>query len=243
MKKSYVLLATIILMLSACNFQSESVNGDNNTQSDTVEVLNTKIDNANEKKEEKSNITETIEIVEEKIIDENKEKTEMADSVEKYIVAIPEENRYMFESGMCEGSLPDKSEIKKIALSKINIPDGEGIYFEIFGLIDLESRKSAYGLCKEGPLMEPEIVQEYELTDEDIERYLSAFESEYLTDEVTFGTGWWKIAVEYKDGSCYSYEIKEAGLKNYTAENTMIKAFFDKMNLNDSDRIASSIFK
>ena len=169
-------------------------------------------------------------------IDDNV-KAERKDITEENKLAIPEEYRYMFENGVNKGAFPDNSEIKRIALSKINAMDAYGsVWNVIFGVIDFDEKKAEYGLRKDGNLSEPDIIQEYQLTEEDIEIYRDAFKSELLIREAEFGNGWWKIAVEYENGECYTYGFQDEGLLYDAPENLMINYFFNKMDLTDSDR-------
>ena len=169
-------------------------------------------------------------------IDENV-KAEKKDITQENKLAIPEEYRYMFENGVNKGVFPDNSEIKRIALSKINAMDAyESVWNVIFGVIDFDEKKAEYGLRKDGNLSEPDIIQEYQLTEEDIEIYRDAFKSELLIREAEFGNGWWKIAVEYENGECYTYGFQDEGLLYDAPENLMINYFFNKMDLTDSDR-------
>ena len=169
-------------------------------------------------------------------IDENV-KAEKKDIAQENMLAIPEEYRYMFENGVNKGAFPDNSEIKRIALSKINAMDAyESVWNVIFGVIDFDEKKAEYGLRKDGNLSEPDIIQEYQLTEEDIEIYRDAFKSELLIREAEFGNGWWKIAVEYENGECYTYGFQDEGLLYDAPENLMINYFFNKMDLTDSDR-------
>jgi len=41
-------------------------------------------------------------------MNENKENLGMDETAKKFMVAIPEKDRYMFESGICEGPFPEK---------------------------------------------------------------------------------------------------------------------------------------
>ena len=164
-------------------------------------------------------------------------KAEKKDITQENMLAIPEEYRYMFENGVNKGAFPDNSEIKRIALSKINAMDAyDSVWNVIFGVIDFDEKKAEYGLRKDGNLSEPDIIQEYQLTEEDIEIYRDAFKSELLIREAEFGNGWWKIAVEYENGECYTYGFQDEGLLYDAPENIMINYFFNKMDLTDSDR-------
>ena len=164
-------------------------------------------------------------------------KAEKKDIAQENMLAIPEEYRYMFENGVNKGAFPDNSEIKRIALSKINAMDAyDSVWNVIFGVIDFDEKKAEYGLRKDGNLSEPDITQEYQLTEEDIEIYRDAFKSELLVREAEFGNGYWKIAVEYKNGECYTYGFQDEGLLYNAPENLMINYYFNKMDLTDSDR-------
>ena len=46
----------------------------------------------------------------------------------------------------------------------------------------------------------------------------------------------WKIAVEYQNGECYTYEFGSEGSHYDAPENLMINYFFNKMDLSDSNR-------
>ena len=149
--------------------------------------------------------------------------------VEDYLAAIPAQDLYMFQSGICDGEFPGNSEIKRIALSKVNY---DMCWDVVYAVIDLEKGEAKYGLT-DGVLSEPEDYQIYELTDEDIKAYRDALDSSLLKDEVEFGNGYWNIAVEYTDGTCYAYQFGNEGYMNNSPENIMINAFFDKMEKTD----------
>ena len=190
----------------------------------------------NGKTNQKNVISEIVGPQGDDYIDE-KTKVPMKDITEENMLAIPEKYRYMFENGINKGEFPDNSEIKRIALSKINSMDAyDSVWEVIFGVIDFDEKKSKYGLRKDGNLLEPDIIQEYQLTEEDIEIYRDAFHSEYLVQEATFGNGRWKIAVEYQNGECYTYEFGSEGSHYDAPENLMINYFFNKMDLSDSNR-------
>ena len=149
--------------------------------------------------------------------------------IEDYLSAIPAQDLYMFQSGTCDGAFPDNSEIKRIALSKVNY---DMSWYVVYAVADLEKSEVTYGQT-DGVLSAPEDYQTYELTDEDINRYRDAFDSSLLEDEVEFGNCYWNIAVEYTDGTCYAYQFGNEGYMDNSPENIMINAFFDKMEKTD----------
>ena len=207
-KKLFIVSVAVIMFLCACN-------GKTNQKTVISEIVGPQGDD---------------------YIDENT-KVQKKDITEENMLAIPEKYRYMFEKGVNKGEFPDNSEIKRIALSKINCMDAyESVWAVIFGAIDFDEKKSEYGLRRDGNLLEPEITEEYQLTDEDLEIYRDAFHSEYLVQEATFGNGSWKIAVEYQNGECYTYEFGREGSLYDAPENLMINYFFNKMDLSDSNR-------
>lgn len=176
---------------------------------------------------------------EEKIIESNGEKN--MEQI-KYISMIPEEYRYMFESGVCEGQLPEKLELSKIALSKCNAPDFDGWpqWHELFIVIDLET-SSLKGEAKEySSLTTLSLEQEYELDNEEIEQYLNLVQESSLINPILTG-GAWRIALEYKDGSCYSYEYGAEGYNKNSDVNKMLRVMTSKLNIPEDVKKSSSL--
>ncbi|MBO4927705.1 MAG: hypothetical protein J5379_05585 [Clostridiales bacterium] len=163
------------------------------------------------------------------------EKTTLSD--EEYLAVVPEQDRYMFLSGRCASSFPDNKEIKRISLLIINY---SMTWKSIYGSVDLEAGKATYGMT-DGGLYTPEEYQVYEITDADITTYRNAFDSTLLYDELQLDNGYWKMAVEYKDGTCYAYQFDANGYMRYTPENIMINAYFDRMDLDDNQRMLFGI--
>lgn len=148
---------------------------------------------------------------------------------------IPEEYRYMFDSSSCEGELPDNSLIKRIALSKYNGPQGDnGHKLVVYALVDLENGKLFYGMSSSSESIK--IVQEIDLSDAEILSYKDAVNAECLKNPIEADTAFWKMAIEYEDGTCYSYEFSKEGYMEGTPTNKMIKTFFTKMDLKDSEK-------
>ena len=158
-------------------------------------------------------------------------------SDEQYLAAVPEQDRYMFLSGRCTSAFPDNKEIKRISLLKINY---SMTWTSIYGSVDLEDRKATYGMT-DGGLYPPGEYQVFDLTDADITTYRDAFDSTLLHDELQLDKGYWKVAVEYKDGTCYAYQFDDNGYKRNTPENIMINTYFDKMDLDDNSRLLFGI--
>lgn len=158
-------------------------------------------------------------------------------SNDEYLAAVPEQDRYMFLSGRCNGEFPDNSEIKRISFLIINY---SMVWKSIYGSVDFETGKATYGMTDGGlyPIDEYQIV---DLTDSDIEAYREAFDWTILHDELELDMGYWKIAVEYNDGTCYAYQFDKSGYTRNTAENIMISTYFDKMDLDDNTRDYFSI--
>lgn len=153
-------------------------------------------------------------------------------SDEEYLAAVPEQDRYMFLSGRCNTSFPDNKEIKRISLLIINY---SMVWKSIYGSVDLETGKATYGMT-DGGLYPPKEYQVFDLTDADITTYRNAFDSTLLHDDLQLYKGYWKIAVEYKDGTCYAYQFDRSGYTRNTPENIMVNAYFDKMDLDDNAR-------
>lgn len=158
-------------------------------------------------------------------------------SDEEYLAAVPAQERYMFLSGRCNTDFPDNSEIKKISFLKINY---SMTWVSIYGSVDLDAGKATYGWVS-GGLLPTDEYQVCDLTDVDIKAYRDAFDSSLIHDEIQLKQGFWKIAVEYKDGTCYSYQFGADGAKRNTPENMMVSAYFDKMELDDNNRMIYGI--
>lgn len=144
---------------------------------------------------------------------------------------IPDESKYLFYGSNPYGNLPDKSEIKKIALSKKNNSDPMAGYDAIYAEIDFEKAKVRYGTNSGGRLDTMKINQEYDLTDEDMDRYRNAVNQSCLRNSIQSNKSWWKVGIEYEDGTVYSAQIEEEGYNFYSDENAMINVFFDKMDV------------
>lgn len=151
---------------------------------------------------------------------------------EDYLAAVPEEDRYMFLSGTCKTTFPDNSEIKRISFLKLNY---DMTWKSIYGSVDLEIGTATYTYVS-GGLYPPHDYQIFVLNGSEIEKCRNAFDSTLLHDEVQLGKGFWLVAVEYKDGTCYAYQFDASGFKRNTPENIMINTYFDRMNLDDNTR-------
>ena len=78
-------------------------------------------------------------IIEEEVV----EVKESGENSQLYLRFIPEQDRDMFTSGICEGKLPAKDMIKKIAMSVIARPGGEaGGYISVYGVLDVEKKRN-----------------------------------------------------------------------------------------------------
>ncbi len=153
-------------------------------------------------------------------------------------LAIPEEDRYLFDGGTCKGDFPDNSEIKRIVLSKAN---NSNIWTVMYCVADLEAKTITYGIRDDSHLGEPQDYQMYELTDAEVDNYRNAFRSDLLEKEADMTKGLWKIAVEYKDGTFYAYQLGEEGYYNGSPENDMILAYFDKAEIPEKFRFFFSL--
>ena len=144
---------------------------------------------------------------------------------------VPEEDRYLFLGGRCTGAFPDNSEIKRIALSKAN---QDNVWTVMYGVIDIEAKTVTYGTRNDSFRAEPEDYQVYELTDAEVADYRNAFRSDLLKDEIDPDKCYWRIAVEYKDGTVYSYQFGKEGYMNGAPENDMVNTFFNKIVVSDN---------
>lgn len=205
-----ILLIFVAILLPACN----------------------KIDNDNNK-----NVTITEEV---KKSDENKtiEVEDMNIKKPSTIDAIPERDRYMFSSGTCEGELPPRENITKIAISLIGKPDEMAPYIVLYGVMDFKEKTIEYSYTEGNRnFYEPEPIQKIELTDEEISGFLDTLDGSFLTEEIEFEEIYGKIAIEYDDETCYAYQITEGRYTYGTPANNMLCAFFKKMELSESDRM------
>ena len=157
------------------------------------------------------------------------EKTKLPD--EDYLSVVPAEEQYMFLSGRCSTDFPDNSEIKKISFFKLNY---DMCWKCVYGSVDLENGKATYGMSD--GLYPPLEYQVYDITPEEVTIYRNAFDSSLLHDEVELSKGYWKVAVEYNDGTCYAYQFDISGSTNHTPENYMLNSYFELMDLDDNTR-------
>lgn len=155
-----------------------------------------------------------------------------ASSDEDYLAAVPEQDRYMFLSGTCKTTFPENSEIKRISFLKLNY---DMTWKSVYGSVDLEIGTATYAYVS-GSLSAPRDYQIFVLSGPEIEKCRNAFDSTLLHDEVQLGKGFWLVAVEYKDGTCYAYQFDKSGVMRNTPENIMINTYFDRMNLDDNTR-------
>lgn len=151
---------------------------------------------------------------------------------EDYLAAVPEQDRYMFMSGTCKTTFPENSEIKRISFLKLNY---DMTWKSVYGSVNLEVGTATYAYVS-GSLSAPRDYQIFVLSGSEIEKCRNAFDSTLLHDEVQLGKGFWLVAVEYKDGTCYAYQFDTSGIKRNTPENIMINTYFDRMNLDDNTR-------
>ena len=154
---------------------------------------------------------------------------------------IPEEYKYMFDSFVCEGSLPENTQIKRIALTKYNKPQGNsGAWLVLFAMADCEKNKLIYGKSPKPDSVS--IVQEIELSGDEVKNYQNALNTSCLSKPIDNDNAYWKIAIEYNDGTCYSYGFEKECYMDGSSENNMIKAYFDKMELKTSERKIAAIW-
>ena len=151
---------------------------------------------------------------------------------EQYLSAVPEQDRYMFMSGTCTTTFPDNSEIKRISFLKLNY---DMVWKSVYGSVDLEKGSATYTYLS-GGLYDTDSYQVFVLSGAEVEKCRNAFDSTLLHDEVQLGKGFWLVAVEYKDGTCYAYQFDKNGFMRNTPENIMINTYFDRMNLDDNTR-------
>ena len=151
---------------------------------------------------------------------------------EQYLSAVPEQDRYMFMSGTCKTTFPDNSEIKRISFLKLNY---DMVWKSIYGSVDLEKGSATYTYI-DGGLYDTDSYQVFVLSGAEVEKCRNAFDSTLLHDEVQLGKGFWLVAVEYKDGTCYAYQFDKDGFMRNTPENIMINTYFDRMVLDDNTR-------
>lgn len=173
-------------------------------------------------------------IIEEEVV----EVKESGENSQFYLSFIPEQDRDMFTSGVCESKLPSKDNIKKIAMSVVSQTSETGPIIAIYGILDVEEKKiKYYRNLIDGINGEEELLQTIELSDEDFSNIMENFEVNLLVNEIDFDSGFRKIAIEYQDGSCYAYETTIEVYTYGSPESNMVVAFFKYMNLSDDDRM------
>lgn len=153
-----------------------------------------------------------------------------------YTVVIPEEDRYLYDSDINIGSLPDKNDIVKVTFSTFNDPqDAAGVWLVFYEQIDFEEKTISYWNSRSGRLDGIKKIQEIALSEDDIKGYREAINYECLKTPINYEERLWKIAILYKDGSHYAYNLPNGYKKGY-AENDMIKFFFDKIELTEYEK-------
>ena len=180
--------------------------------------------------------------IENNVVEYNEDTEKNVEKDRICLLEIPSEDRYMFEGGICE----DKNyngEIRKIALYKKNpLDDNQSVFLKVYGKIDFDAKKATYGVAR-GALDDPYDYQQYDLSDDEVEIYKNTLKKEYLKHGMDIESGWWKMAIEYEDGSCYSYEFHKEAYAEGSPENLMIRTYFDKINqLSSSERDILSLF-
>lgn len=151
------------------------------------------------------------------------EPTETETKIEKYT----DNFEYMWNYGPCEGEWPDNEQIVKIVLYRNWVPEDFGAGSNIYAVLDFKEKKSYYGYdCFTKYDTEPN--QIYDLSDEDIESYKNNLNRTFNYRENS-KKGWWRIAVEYEDGTIYSYELGEEAYNHHNPEYEMIHVFFNKI--------------
>lgn len=154
-------------------------------------------------------------------------------SDEEFLKAIPEQDRELFQSGKYIGVMPDNSEIKRIVLYDIQY---DSIYFMVYGVVDFEAKTFSYGTSN-GGLYPPDDLKVFELTDEEIATYRDAINKEFLKNDVVLANGYWKIGIEYNDGTRCAYEIDASAFVYEAPENVMINTFFSKIETSENYRV------
>lgn len=135
---------------------------------------------------------------------------------------------YLWESSVCEGALPDNEKIVKAAFFRLYTD--ETAYVMLTAMMDTQTETICFSNIND-------VTRDAKLADETVK--LTAEEITELRQAVDYSTlkyritdrdeGYWQIALEYDDGSVYSYLLSDFPEDEKTSK--MLNAFFEKMTI------------
>jgi hypothetical protein len=143
---------------------------------------------------------------------------------------IPDDLQYMWTNDSFGLEMPEKDQIKKIALYWYQDAYETDPMSFIYECIDFSGNKVVYR-SSQIPHME---TIEYNLLEEDEIRYLEAIDYELLTEGLKANNKW-NASIEYENGECYMYNLSYEWTDKEDPKHIMLKTLFDSVEMNELD--------
>ena len=148
---------------------------------------------------------------------------------------IPEDLQYMWTNDSFGLEMPEKDQIKKIALYWYQDAYENDPMSSLYECIDFSDNKIFY-LSAQIPGME---TIEYDLLEADKIRYLEAIDYELLTEGMKANNKW-NASIEYENGECYMYNLSYERTDKEDPKRIMLKTLFDSVEMNELDLFYAS---
>ena len=146
------------------------------------------------------------------------------------LIGIPDDLQYMWTNDSFGLEMPEKNQIKRIALYWYQPPDGFDTMSSIYECIDFSDNKIFYRSAQI-PGME---TIEYDLLEADKIRYLEAIDYKLFTEGVKANNKW-NVSIEYENGECYLYNLSYERTDKEDPKRIMLKTLFDSVEMDKPD--------
>ena len=143
---------------------------------------------------------------------------------------IPDDLQYMWTNDSFGLEMPEKDQIKKIALYWYQDAYENDPMSSLYECIDFSDNKVVF-LSLQTPGLEP---IEYKLSEDDKIRYLEAIDYELLTEGLKANNKW-NASIEYENGECYMYNLSYERTDKEDPKGIMLKTLFDSVEMNELD--------
>ena len=146
------------------------------------------------------------------------------------LYGIPEDLQYMWTNDSFGLEMPEKDQIKKIALYWYQDAYENDPMSSLYECIDFSDNKIFY-LSAQIPGRE---ITEYDLLEADKIRYLEAIDYKLFTEGVKANNKW-NVSIEYENGECYMYNLSYEWTDKENPKRIMLKTLFDSVEMNELD--------
>ena len=143
---------------------------------------------------------------------------------------IPDDLQNMWTNDSFGLEMPEKNQIKRIALYWYQPAYEFDTWSSIYECIDFSDNKIFYRSAQI-PGME---TIEYDLLEADKIRYLEAIDYKLFTEGVKANNKW-NVSIEYENGECYLYNLSYEWTDKEDPKRNMLKTLFDSVEMNELD--------